>query len=169
MNAEWPTARFQMEDQPRPPGYRKRSSSKDMIVSDALGNVRPEWVQAVDAAWYNWRFVLAGVLPIAIFFIAALLEFRWLISLPDALAVCGFFASWGIYNVTDVMCDTAVTDDEFGIAACDTGRTFAPFLTVPPLALICTLFALPIGELQLRTFQAFRRWSRSPPVRNEEI
>ena len=25
MNAEWPTARLQMEDQPRPPGYRKRS------------------------------------------------------------------------------------------------------------------------------------------------
>ncbi len=24
MNAEWPTARLQMEDQPRPPGYRKR-------------------------------------------------------------------------------------------------------------------------------------------------
>ncbi len=26
MNAEWPTARLQMEDQPRPPGYRHRSS-----------------------------------------------------------------------------------------------------------------------------------------------
>ncbi len=25
MNAEWPTARFQTEDRPRPPGYRKRS------------------------------------------------------------------------------------------------------------------------------------------------
>jgi len=24
MNAEWPTTRFEMEDQPRPPGYRKR-------------------------------------------------------------------------------------------------------------------------------------------------
>lgn len=24
MNAEWPTARLQMEDQPRPPGYRSR-------------------------------------------------------------------------------------------------------------------------------------------------
>jgi hypothetical protein len=24
MNAEWPTARLQMEDEPRPPGYRGR-------------------------------------------------------------------------------------------------------------------------------------------------
>ena len=31
MNAEWPTARLQMEDQPRPPGYRNRSSGKRAI------------------------------------------------------------------------------------------------------------------------------------------
>ena len=28
MNAEWPTARFQMDDQPRPPGNRKRMDAK---------------------------------------------------------------------------------------------------------------------------------------------
>ena len=28
MNAEWPTARLQMEDQPRPPGYRNRSPTE---------------------------------------------------------------------------------------------------------------------------------------------
>ena len=30
MNAEWPTARLQIEDQPRPPGYRKRSSGQEL-------------------------------------------------------------------------------------------------------------------------------------------
>ena len=32
MNAEWPTARLQMEDQPRPPGYRKRSGIEEIVL-----------------------------------------------------------------------------------------------------------------------------------------
>ena len=31
MNAEWPTTRFEMEDQPRPPGYRKRYVAFDCL------------------------------------------------------------------------------------------------------------------------------------------
>lgn len=137
-------------------------------MADQLGNVRPEWIQAVDAAWCNWRFIVAVVLPVAVFFCAGLLEFRWCISFPVALAVCWFFASWGIYNISNVMCDTALTDDEFGIAACDTGRAFAPLLTIPPLAVLYTFLSLPIGELQLRTFQSIRCWLRNQHVRKNE-
>lgn len=33
MNAEWPIARFQMEDQPRPPGYRRRYPNQMTVAS----------------------------------------------------------------------------------------------------------------------------------------
>ena len=36
MNAEWPTARFQMGDQPRPPGYRNRYGSMDVEALELL-------------------------------------------------------------------------------------------------------------------------------------
>ena len=130
------------------------------MTPELLGDVRPEWIEAVDAAWYNWRFLLAGALPLAIFFTMRHFDLNPLPAFPVALLCCWFFASWGVYNVTDVMCDNAVTDDEFGIAICDTGRTFAPILTIPPLAFVYTLFAWPFGELQHLIFRVLkRRWS----------
>jgi hypothetical protein len=36
MNAEWPTARVEMEDQPRPPGYRDRSAERALSLMAAL-------------------------------------------------------------------------------------------------------------------------------------
>jgi hypothetical protein len=36
MNAEWPTARLQMEDQSRPPGYRNRSVTDDQHMNSAV-------------------------------------------------------------------------------------------------------------------------------------
>ena len=39
MNAEWPTARFQEEDQPRSPGYRNRLSDEDNSVERRLSTL----------------------------------------------------------------------------------------------------------------------------------
>jgi len=36
MNAEWPTTRFEMEDQPRPPGYRKRYVAQNSVTHKEL-------------------------------------------------------------------------------------------------------------------------------------
>ena len=36
MNAEWPTARLQMDNQPRPPGYRRRyPTDQSLLMSHA--------------------------------------------------------------------------------------------------------------------------------------
>ncbi|MCC7334943.1 MAG: hypothetical protein IT422_07600 [Pirellulaceae bacterium] len=109
-----------------------------------IAQLRPQWIDAVNAAWYNWRFVVAIVIPWLLF--VAFTRFRWggCAVFPFALLGCWFFISWGIYNVSDVMAYNAVTDDEFGLATSDTERTFAPFLSVPPVALIYTLLVFGI-------------------------
>lgn len=109
---------------------------------ELLAQIRPQWVSAVNDAWFNWRFVVGFLIPPCLFFVTT--RFRWgrLVSFPFAAAGFWLFISIGICNVSDVMAETAVTDEEMDFACADTGRNFAPILTVPPASLVYTLLSL---------------------------
>ena len=109
---------------------------------EVIAQLRPQWVIAVNDAWFNWRFLLGLLIPPCLFLLTTRLRWGGLVSFPFAAAGFWLFVSMGIYNVSDVMASNAVTDAEIGVACTDTGRVLAPFLTVPPASIVYTLFSL---------------------------
>lgn len=109
---------------------------------ELLAQVRPQWLSAVNDAWFNWRFAVGLLIPPCLFFVTTRFRLGGLLSFPFAAAGFWLFISIGIYNVSDVMAESAVTDDEMDLACADTGRTFAPILTVPPASFVYTLLSL---------------------------
>ena len=115
---------------------------EDSPMIELLAQIRQQWFSAVNDAWFNWRFIVGFLIPPSLFFVTA--RYRWggLVTFPFAAAGFWLFISIGICNVSDVMAETAVTEDEMDLACADTGRNFAPILTVPPASLVYTLLSM---------------------------
>ena len=101
-----------------------------------INQIRPEWLEAVNQAWWNWRFLTALVVPIAAYTIAIRWRHGVFYIAPVAVGFVWFFMSAGVYNVSSVMADLAVTNKEMALAAADTGRTFAPLFWAPVWAFL---------------------------------
>lgn len=104
-----------------------------------INQIRPEWTEAVNQAWLNWRFLLAFVAPVAVSLIAMRCRYPIWYFAPFTMFLCWFFMSAGVYNISEVMANVAVTNEEMTLAASDTGRTFAPLVLIPIWAFAYTL------------------------------
>ena len=109
-----------------------------------LAEIRPEFRQLMTDAWYNNYFAVAFCAPVVLHFLGFILfQLRWkavaAIALPMSILFCWAFVSIGVFHVNDVWAEHAVTDTEFGIVSNDTGRTFAPIFTAPPIAVIYSI------------------------------
>ncbi|MGN6546354.1 MAG: hypothetical protein ACTHK7_14975 [Aureliella sp.] len=113
-----------------------------------LAQLRPEFLEAVHAAWWNWRFGIGLILPPVVFYAMTKLKCQPFLALPIAAAAFWLAFSLGIEHVSDAMADNAVTREEMCVAAADTGRTFAPFLVFPVWALLYS--GLWLGLVRLR-------------------
>jgi hypothetical protein len=109
-----------------------------------IDDIRPEFKQLMIDAWYNYFFAIAFAAPVLLHFLGfVLFPVRWKVvaatALPMSIFFCWAFVSMGVFHVYDVWADNAVTDTEFGIVSNDTGRTFTPVFTAPPVAIAYSL------------------------------
>ena len=105
-----------------------------------LPEIRPEFEQLMIDAWYNHYFSIAFAAPVVLHLLGFILfQMRWkveaAIALPMSIFFCWAFVSMGVFHVYDVWAENAVTETEFGIVSNDTGRTFTPIFTAPPIAI----------------------------------
>lgn len=106
--------------------------------------IRPEFRQLMIDAWYNHFFAIAFAAPIVLHFLGFILfQLRWkavaAIAIPMSMLFCWAFVSMGVFHVYDIWAEHAVTDAEFGFVSNDTGRSFAPIFTAPPIAFAYSL------------------------------
>ena len=109
-----------------------------------VDEIRPEFKQLMIDAWYNHFFAIAFAAPVVLHLLGFILfRLRWkvvaAIALPMSIFFCWAFVSIGVFQVYDVWADNAVTDSELGIVSNDTGRTFTPIFTAPPIAIAYSL------------------------------
>ena len=107
-----------------------------------LAQLRPEFIEALDAANSSWWFVFAWIIPPALIFPSV--AWRWGGCIVAPVAVIGFYVAFvgGYWNLDRVLQQNAVTADERDIWASDTDRTFAPVLTGPILSVVYTTVCL---------------------------
>ncbi len=107
-----------------------------------LAELRPEFIEALDAANSSWWFVFAWIIPPALIFPAVV--WRWGGCIVAPVAAIGFYVAFvgGYWNQDRVLQQNAVTADELEIWASDTDRTFAPVLTGPILSVAYTTVCL---------------------------
>jgi len=97
---------------------------------------RPEYVQALDAARWNFWWYVAGAIPLLLLIAAAAKrKFAWIaFPLSYLLSWIAFFFAveyyWGVKMAV------AQTDAEMLDATADTARLFGPFFVGVPLVLI---------------------------------
>ena len=107
-----------------------------------LAQLRPEFIEALDAANSSWWFVFAWIIPPALIFPS--MVWRWGGCIVAPVAVIGFYVAFvgGYWNLDRVLQQNAVTADELDVWASDTDRTFAPVLTGPILSVVYTTVCL---------------------------
>ena len=107
-----------------------------------LAELRPEFIEALDAANSSWWFVFAWIIPPALIFPSVV--WRWGGCIVAPVAVIGFYVAFvgGYQNLDRVIEQNAVTADELDVWASDTDRTFAPVLTGPILSVLYTTVCL---------------------------
>jgi hypothetical protein len=107
-----------------------------------LAQLRPEFIEAVDAANSSWWFALAWIIPPALIFPSVVWRWGGCIIAPVAVIGCYVAFVSGYANLDRVIQQNAVTDDEIDVWASDTDRTFAPVLTGPIFSVVYTAVCL---------------------------
>lgn len=129
---------------------------------EVIAQLRAEWLSEVREAWLTWYFVAGVLIPPALFLIASRVLWGGLIALPLAIGLFWLFFTLGIRNVSAVMIEAALTDEEVEFACADTARNLAPFLTVPPAAVVYSVLALGGVSFLRSVFRARENCEESP-------
>jgi hypothetical protein len=107
--------------------------------------LRPEFVQAIDAALWNWWFWVAYAAPFVIIIPASARTWSGCLAAPVAFLACWLAHAHAIDVYDDAFARNAVTRREWDAVNRDTGRTFAPFLRGTPIAICLTGLAMALG------------------------
>lgn len=101
-----------------------------------MDEFRPEYVNALDAARWNFWWYVAGAIPLLLLIPAAVKRRFGCLAFPlsYALSWVAFFCAVQYY--WSVKMALAQTDAELSDATADTARLFGPFLVGVPLVLI---------------------------------
>ena len=121
-----------------------------------MDELRPEYVNAVEAALWNYWFILAYLLPFLI-----LLPLGWkrshriltAIGAVLSLAICWLCYAKGIRYMWYIREINAQTEAEWADVTADTAKLFAPIIIGIPFAVGYTLLSLLVSEVLRVTAQ----------------
>ena len=101
-----------------------------------MDEFRPEYVQALEAARWNFWWYVAGAVPLLLLIPAAAKRRFGCIAFPLSFASCWIAFFCAVQYYWDVKMELAETDAEISDATADTARLFGPFLVGVPLVLV---------------------------------
>lgn len=110
-------------------------------------SLRPEYVNAIEAALWNHWFAFAYLVPFLILIPAS--RWRWLAIAISPLAFFAFFTFYfcGVRTYDHAFVTNAVTEFERELISADTARVFMPIVSGIPFGLLTTCVAAVLGQL----------------------
>ena len=108
---------------------------------------RPEFLDAIRSAWWNWWFIAAYIIPFLLIVPACVIRWAGCVMSPVALFLFVAIYFVGVREYDAAFVRNAVTRAELGSVTADTGRVFMPFFRGISFGLLTTFAALAVGQI----------------------